>query len=268
MFWLLLSRAYPESRISVFPCSASEEVPRAGREHDQDTWPELAKGRFHATCPGYRLGGAGQGALVTAWGQAGHWPAGGEQMCSASLTSLGFYSSLLFIVIIVRFSFWGFFPDSPALRDGARGLSQQQCGSQLPAGVKPWHCLSWFLSGALRSRSLPAVSDWRPELLVQSKVWFVCAGFGSGLSRARSRLQEWRTQTLAPTEGWATAIVQTCRCLVCAASKIQILNSKGKPLVILNEQVYIWIPDGFLWSSSLAVNSGISYNLWCQWYVA
>lgn len=74
---------------SVFHYLPGESA-EGGREHDQDTWPELAKGRFHPTSPGmHRLGGAGQEAL----GQAGHWPADGE--CIISLTQVLFLPLLL-----------------------------------------------------------------------------------------------------------------------------------------------------------------------------
>lgn len=93
-FWLLLSWAYPEPRISQFSLMCHWENAEGGREHDQDTWAELARRRFHPSCPVYKLGGAGQEVLVTAWGWAGHWPAGGEQLCNASLALLRSYSSL------------------------------------------------------------------------------------------------------------------------------------------------------------------------------
>lgn len=137
-------------------------------------WEELAKKQ--CSLPGARLGG--------------------EQLCRASLPSLGFDSSLLFITMIVNFTFLDFFY-SPALRDSDRGLSQQLRGwtTTLLEQVSEWSPEDQLLgqTGELSSWARP---QSRLCVLVVTQV----------SARARSRLQGWRTstQTLAPTEGWAT----------------------------------------------------------------
>lgn len=171
----------------------------AGREHGQDTWAELAKGIFH----GYKLGGAGQEALVTAWGRAGHWPEGGEQLCNASLTSLGFNSSLLFITFIFRFSFFLFLLPSE-IGTGDWGSSCGILSCQLGLNHSTAWAGSWRQPWGADLYLLCQTAD--PSSWSSPKSCFSVLVMTQVSATARSRLQGWRasTQTLAPTEGWAT----------------------------------------------------------------
>ena len=99
-FLLLLGSASTKSR--TFSTSHSidwEGAPEAGREHNRDSWPRLAKGIFHAVWhhARYIRQGNWPDTAIAAPIQAGHQPVGGEPLHWASLI----YSIIIIINIII-----------------------------------------------------------------------------------------------------------------------------------------------------------------------
>lgn len=71
---LLLTSASPKLSIFQFPMLCQRAgVREAGREHGQDSWPELAKGIFHAIKHHAYHINWGKLAMITPWASLSKW---------------------------------------------------------------------------------------------------------------------------------------------------------------------------------------------------
>lgn len=159
-------------------------------------------------------------------------------MCSASLTSPAVYSSLLFITIIVRFRFLGFF----LLLLYFFFFFWFSCPQRWGQGTEPaavWcSAASWGSTTALpelvpdwspEEQTLPAVSNWWPELMVHPKAQLVSAGYGSGLSQGQEQIAGVENQLSSPCPHRRINLLSCKRLNSCSQVKFKFLIPKENP---------------------------------------
>lgn len=107
--------ALKSQRLFIFPFYTSGELHRKlgwsmARTADPNRTIDIPN---HVTLYSiYKLVGAGQEGLISAWGKAGLWPAGGEQLYGVSLFFPVFCFSLFFLLLDYWYHFYSAYSSS------------------------------------------------------------------------------------------------------------------------------------------------------------